>query len=190
MQHSQRCVNLTLPAQQSTIIIAQCDDDPPRNTITTGNVQVDIEDKITTEEVPLLDINNDKVSTTSSDSESLPGKHAFDNLLEEADHIRKEQVAKLVEKYGHFVDDEKAFRHDQGEFRIPESIQGVDRIYISSHMKKLLCKENQALQAVRLYRDKCTELRNHCRDVETEKEAVRFFWRNQVIESRTRASSI
>lgn len=135
----------------------------------------------------------EEASTTSSASESLPGKHAFDDLLEEASQIRSEKKikeSKLAEKYANFVDSCKAFKDDQGEFRIPDAVEGVDRIYIKTHMRNLLYKENQALQSVRLYRDRCTELQNRCRELETEKEAVRFFWRNKVLESQTRAGSL
>ena len=52
-----------------------------------------------------------EASVTSSVSESLPGKHAFDDLLEEASQIRKEQIVKeseLAQQNAHFVDREKA----------------------------------------------------------------------------------
>ena len=51
-------------------------------------------------------------------------------------------------------------------------------------------RRKTALQSARIYRDKCAELEQRCRDLESEKEAVRYFWRSQVLEGKTRAVKI
>lgn len=55
-------------------------------------------------------------------------------------------------------------------------------------MKNLLYKEEKAIQVAAVYRDKYTKLEQRNRDLETEKEALRHFWRNELIEGHTRAA--
>lgn len=42
----------------------------------------------------------------------------------------------------------------------------------------------------RFFRDRCEQLNQKIRQLETEKEGVRYFWRNKVLEGNTRAGEI
>ena len=64
----------------------------------------------------------------------------------------------------------------------------MDRLLIKSKMNNLVCKERRALQQAVLFGDKCTELEEKCRVLETKKEAVRYFWRNKLVEGQSHAA--
>ena len=81
----------------------------------------------------------------SDDSESFPGDHRFDDLLEEANRLRQVRCNKEMElknKYSSYVDSVPAFKDDEKTFSIPQTVHGIDRMYIESHMNDLLKKEN------------------------------------------------
>lgn len=49
-------------------------------------------------------------------------------------------------------------------------------------MKEMLQCENEALFKARFFRDRCESLEQKIRQLQTEKEGVRYFWRNRVLE--------
>lgn len=109
----------------------------------------------------------------------------------EAAQIRQQQSTKEAElgrKYSTYIDSEPAFLFGHEKIEIPAGVEGVDRVFIRNKMNCLLYNERKANEQAALYRDKCTELREKCRALETEKEAVRYFWRNKVLEGQTRSA--
>ena len=58
-----------------------------------------------------------------------------------------------------------------------------------SEMNDMLQSENTALQTARLYCDRCTELKQRIRELETE-EGVRCFWRNKLLEGQSRGRNM
>ena len=65
-------------------------------------------------------------------------------------------------------------------------------IYKCSRQKiqSILKKENNALFQARFYRNRCAELKKRIRELEYEKEGVRYFWRNQILEGQSRAGKM
>lgn len=147
-------------------------------------------DSTTLSTVPDNDVEA-KSDSAVSDTSSFPMNSEWIHLENEAIQIRHEQTlkeAELAEKYSTFVDTEPAFPFNPATCDIPNTVGGVDRLLIKSKMNNLVCKERRALQQAVLFRDKCTELEEKCRALETEKEAVRYFWRNKLVEGQSRAA--
>ena len=69
----------------------------------------------------------------------------------------------------------------------PKNVAGIDRVLINTNIQQ---NERKAVEHAILLRNKCTELEQKCRDMETEKEAVRFFWRDKLLEGQSRAARI
>ena len=70
----------------------------------------------------------------SDDSESFPGDHRFDDLLE-ADRLRQvrcNKEMKLKNKYSSYVDSVPAFKDDDKKFNVPQTVHGI-REYGSTH---------------------------------------------------------
>lgn len=128
------------------------------------------------------------ISTCSgSSSTSLPGDHIHDILLEEAERARESKAEKeeaLRQRYSTFEDEEPSFPNDNRI--LPDTITDIDKVAIRCQMLELLERENTALQSARIYRDECTRLKQRCRELETEKEGIRYFWRNKVFEGQSR----
>ena len=51
-------------------------------------------------------------------------------------------------------------------------------------------RENRALLNARICRDQCCNLKKRIRQLEEEKECVRYFWRNKVLEGQSRAGKM
>lgn len=96
--------------------------------------------------------------------------------------------AELTNRYSAFVDTEPAFPFNPTKLDIPSTVEGVDRLLIKNKMNNLVYNERKALEQAVIFRDKCTELEQKCRKLETEKEAVRYFWRNTLVEGQSRAA--
>ena len=69
----------------------------------------------------------------------------------------------------------------QEKIEIPRTVNGVDRVFIKNKIDRVLYNERKANEQAAIYRDKCTELEEKCRQLEREKEADTFggtrFWR-------------
>ena len=112
-----------------------------------------------------------------SDISSLPRNSEWIHLENEAIQLRHERTlkeAELTERYSTFVDTEPAFPFNPTKFDIPDNVEGVDRLLIRSKMNNLVHNERKALEQAILFRDKCTELEQKCRELQTEKEADIF----------------
>ena len=113
--------------------------------------------------------------------------------MDQAENFRQVQAqkqAELDDKYGTFVDRAPTFPADSRKITLPDSLKGIDRVEVSFQLKEMLKKENEALFNARFYRDRCETLEQTVRQLQTEKEAVRYFWRNKVLEGNSRAGRI
>ena len=132
-------------------------------------------------------------SSTSSSWSRGPGSDRHDILLDEAERFRHKQSmkrAQLDREYGAFRDDDPCFPDDRRHLSIPKSVSGIDRVIVTGQLSDMLKLENKALFYARLYRDRCADLQQRCRQLENEKEKVRYFWRNKVLEGQTRSGKI
>ena len=114
-------------------------------------------------------------------------------LDEQANEIRQSQLSKEAElalKYSTYVDPEPAIVFSPTKPDIPQSITGVDRVLVTSKINNIMYKEKRAVEQARIYRDKCTQLQTKCRRLEDEKESIRYFWRNKILEGETRAAKM
>lgn len=128
---------------------------------------------------------------SSASTDSLPRNHDWDILETEAAQMiafQAEKDAELRNKYATYVDSSPVFPYNNRQINIPKTVTGVDRVLIETEMKSLIYSEMKAIEQARLYRDKCDELNHQCDKLESEKEAVRYFWRNKLIEGRTRSA--
>ena len=132
-------------------------------------------------------------NTTSSYWSRGPGSDRWDILLDEAERFRQQQSMKRAEldrAYGTFRDEDPCFPDDLRHLTIPKSINGIDRVVVTEQLNDMLNQENKALCYARFYRDRCSDLEQRCRQLENEKEGVRHFWRNKVLESQTRSGKM
>ena len=65
-----------------------------------------------------------------------------------------------------------------------------DRVEVTYQMKELIHRQKDAEFHAKFFRDRCEQLNQKIRQLETEKEGVRYFWRNKVLEGNTRAGEI
>lgn len=133
---------------------------------------------------------DDQPSEASSDLYRGIGSDRWDPMLDEAARARqrKREVEEEKEKlYGSFEDPETSFPDGDRKLKLPASLSGIDRVSVTSQLQDMRSREKDALFTARFYRDRCTELLQHCRELENEKEKVRFFWRNKVLEGQSRA---
>ena len=128
----------------------------------------------------------------SSDSSSTTLEH-WQVFMDEADNFRQIQAdkrAKLDEKFEAFVDHSPSFPKDHRKFVVPKCLDGIDRVEVTHQMREMLESENQALFQARFFRDRCESLKQQIRQLQTEKEGVRYFWRNRVLEGYSRGGQL
>ena len=139
-------------------------------------------------------LQTESIATQSeSESESLPGEHRFDADIKEVELIRAKEAQKeaiLQEKYSHYQDSSECFADDRTPLFIPDNVDRFIRIPIVCQMRDMRERENRALLSARIYRNRCSTLRRRIRELEEEKEGVRYFWRNQVLEGQSRGGSM
>lgn len=128
---------------------------------------------------------------SSASTDSLPRNHDWDILDTEAAQMRAfqaEKDAELRNKYAAYVDSSPVFPFSNHQVNIPKGVTGVNRVLLETEMKNLIYSETKAIEQARLYRNKCDELKQQCDKLESEKEAVRYFWRNKLIEGQSRSA--
>ena len=64
------------------------------------------------------------------------------------------------------------------------SLNCIQRVEVLTLIEDLYKRERQRNNAS-LLRDECTELKRRCRELEEEKEGIRYFWRNKVMEGQS-----
>lgn len=104
-------------------------------------------------------------------------------------HEQAEKEAELKKKYGAYVDSEICLLNGKMP-KLPGSLSDIQRVEVVALVKDLCERENKATRNARLYRDKCTQLKHRCRELEEEKEGVRYFWRNQIMEGQSRSGML
>ena len=138
------------------------------------------------------EMSNQNTDDGSSDSSSLCRSH-WRPYMDQAEHFRQTQARKqseLDKKIGAFIDSSPTFPKDNRTITLPDSLKGLDRVEVNYQLKEMLLKENEALSQARFFRDRCETLEQTIRQLQTEKEGVRYFWRNKVLEGNTRAGLI
>lgn len=102
--------------------------------------------------------------------------------------LKAKKDAELRNKFATYVDSSPAFPFGNRQINIPKDVTGINRVLLETEMKNLVYNETKAIEQARLYRDKCDKFEQQCRLLESEKEAVRCFWRNEVIEGQSRSA--
>ena len=135
----------------------------------------------------------EQISPQSESEYSLPGEHRFDTDIEEEKQIRAAKAQKeaiLGKKYSQYHDPFESFVDDTRPLVSPDNLDTFVRIPIMCQLQDMRERENRALLSARLYRDQCCRLRQHIRQLEEEKEGVRYFWRNRVLEGQSRGGKM
>ena len=118
-------------------------------------------------------------SDTCSESTSFhPGSDRWDTLMDQAELSRILQENKRIElenQYGNFVDESPSFPVDERKVILPDSLRGLDRVEVGAQISDILKKENKALSQARFFRNCCAHLKMRIRELENEKEGIRFF---------------
>ena len=129
----------------------------------------------------------------SEQSESIAGEHRFDTDIEEAKQIKAAKAQKeaiLRDKYSHYHDGFEDFADDSRPLFCPDNVDRFVQIPVMCQLQDMQKRENRALLSARLYRDQCCNLRRRIQQLEEEKEGVRYFWRNQVLEGQSRGGKM
>ena len=142
-----------------------------------------------------ISLDHDQSITSMSTWSRGPGSDRWDILLDEAERFRLYLSKKKANnKYGGFHDEELSFSDDNLNFTLPKSLSGIDRESICLQSTSRDAEEGEPCPIfhARFYRDSCTELEQHCRQLKNEKEGVRYFWQNKVtvLESQSRGDKI
>ena len=150
-----------------------------------GSAQCHLDSGIEYHEGTLSKSNSCRSSSSLSD-------FRWREVNEKAAMIRQEQAEKeeeLKRKYGAYVDSETYLLNSEMP-KIPDSLSGVQRVEVLTLVKELCKRENKAISNAHLYRDECTQLKHRCRELEEEKEGIRYFWRNKVMEGQSRSGML
>ena len=110
-------------------------------------------------------------------------------VYEEAAKIRlieRQKEEELQRKYGTYVDSEPYLLSSA----TPEIPAGIERFELLALIKDLSKREEKAINTARIYRDQCNELKIRCRELEEEKEGIRYFWRNKIMEEQSRSGKM
>ena len=117
----------------------------------------------------------------------------YDVLMDEAKRFREaqeEKKAELNNKFKDFVDHSPCFPDDAVNIQLPPSVRGIDRVEVNHKMKELIHKQKNVMFQAKFFRDRCEQLEQKIRQLKTEKEGVRYFWRNKVLEGECRAGKM
>ena len=128
-------------------------------------------------------------------------------INKEAKRIRLEDLRKEKEKnnlYGGYNDPKPCFpltdsRHV--EIELHTNLNAMDKIVLKSKMMEIKSSEERAKEIARYYRDRCTDLKTKVAQLNSEKlqiklqathekNQIRYFWRNKIIEGQSRSGRI
>ena len=127
-------------------------------------------------------------SDTCSESTSFhPGSDRWDTLMDQAEIspiLQENKRIELENRCGDFVDESPSFPVEERKVILPDSLSGIDRVEVGAQISDILKKEYEALSQARFYRNCCDYVQMRIRELENEKEGIRFFWRNQIGQSR------
>ena len=142
----------------------------------------------------------EKVNITRyKSSDEFPGDWRFDDLLVEdqlvRDKVHEEWMA-MKSKYSWYTDSSPSFKDPKVKEPLlkTSSISALDKVALTVYHNRLKKEINQAVSGERHYRDAYGKLKIEYKKLEAkaleEKETVRYFWRNEIIESQSRAGKL
>ena len=133
-------------------------------------------------------------SAESSDEDDLRWK----DLREEHAKMRKSAKEKqllLARSFGSYTDSSPAILESSAS--LPNAIaklSPLSRTTVRAYISDLKERERVAINAARIYRSCTEELKRKCMEVHCsalkEREGVRYFWRQQILEGSTRSGCI
>ena len=83
--------------------------------------------------------------------------------------VEADKEALLTEKYSTFRDKSESFPPDRRTLIVPTNMDRLDRITVILQMQDILARENTALHSARIYRDRCSQLKQRIRELKEEK---------------------
>ena len=125
----------------------------------------------------------------------------------EAKRIRSEDLCKEKEKnslYSEYNDPEPCFPltdNSHTEMKFHTNLNVMDKILLNSKIVEIKSSEERAKEIARYYRDRCTSLKTKIALLNSEKSQIklqaiheknqiRYFWRNKIIEGQSRSGRI
>lgn len=133
-------------------------------------------------------------------SDELFGDMIYSKQKKEAEEIRQYQKRKeLLKKckYGSFVDDATGLTASNGSLcpiSILNKLPILERVAVKKYIDELHTKEKKAVFIAQSFRDQYEHLRKKAIENATkahaEKEGVRYFWRNQLLEGCSRSGKM
>ena len=109
----------------------------------------------------------------------------------------------LEDAYGEYVDLEPSFPpcHELSTVQLPSYLHVMDRVSIKAKMLELKAACENAKEIASHYRDRCSELKIQLQEQQAktlhvysqglrDKQKVRQFWRNEILEEKSRSGKI
>lgn len=137
------------------------------------------------------------------DSESNYQQGIFDPEAQNIQECDMEREKQLEDACGEYVDMQPCLppTNEVSSIQLPEYLSLTDRVDIKAKMVELEMSRENAKEMARYYRDRCSELQIKNKKLEAknmqiqalglqEKQKVRYFWRNQVLEGQSRSGRI
>ena len=132
--------------------------------------------------------------------------HRWDDIISKEKKLRdafESREERLEQEYGEYVDPQPCFppRHEVSQIKLPSYIDVHDRIAITTKLHELESSREQAKEVACYYRDRFYEFKIKIKELESknfniqveclrQNQKVRHFWRNQVLEEKTRSGRI
>ena len=124
----------------------------------------------------------------------------FEEQREEAAVMRQTQANKEIlheRSYGSYTDSSPAVMQDaidQTAVKAIERLPPIDRVAVKSYIGGIRSNERYAVQTARQFRSHASELKKELLDhkaaAHQEKESVRYFWRQQLLEGCSRSGQM
>ena len=131
--------------------------------------------------------------------ESLPGDHRFDELfIDEKIAVEREvkHWEQLKKKHSSYKDPSPCFvgRRIAEPPLSSSTLSAIDKVDLAAYHHKLKQDTEKAHASARTYRDAYELMKQKYHDLEiksySEKNAIRVYWRNKIMEGQTRAGDI
>lgn len=131
--------------------------------------------------------------------------HHWDTFEKEEEmRAHDKKIEKQMEStYGEYIDAQPCFppSYTVSKIQLPNYLDNIDKIDIKAKMTELEMSRESAKEIARHYRDRCSELQIKVKKLESknltiqaqglrEKQQVRHFWRNQILEGQSRSGRI
>lgn len=134
--------------------------------------------------------------------EASESDHRWDMFEKEDEEMRRciaEKEKQYRENYEEFVDTEPCFPPcNDVAIELPENLAAVSKAFIRSKVLEMKLNEEKAKEVACFYRDRCSELKARILEVQKEqieykvqaiheKNQIRYFWRNKILEGQSRS---